>query len=81
MDYSVVKELVGQSHSQSCSQQFDVLLETSDEWHSLKISIRTSIIYHLCQQHSEIESTFSKFAENTKPCGVADMKGCHLEGA
>ena len=44
MDHMLHKELDGYLHSESCSQQLSVKLETSDEWHSSKIGTGTGVI-------------------------------------
>jgi len=80
MNHSVDKELAGWSHSECCSQWLDVQVETCDKWCSSGVS--TSVLglalfnIFVSDMDSGTECTLSKFANNTKLCGVVNM----LEG-
>ncbi|PKU48867.1 hypothetical protein llap_838 [Limosa lapponica baueri] len=77
MDHLVDQELARWLHSKGWSQQLNVQVEASDEWHSSRVSTGTSAVQHLCHQHGQWdECTFSKFANDTNLCGVVDA----LEG-
>jgi len=70
----VEQELTGWLHSKSCSQQLDVQVETSHKWCSSQVS--TGIGAAVGYMDSRIECTLSKFADDTKLCGVVNR----LEG-
>ncbi|PKU43508.1 rna-directed dna polymerase from mobile element jockey-like [Limosa lapponica baueri] len=77
MDHSVDKELVGWPHSKSCGQWLDAQVGTSDKWCSSGASTGLVLFnMFVSDMDSEIECTLSKFASDTKLCGVVDT----LEG-
>jgi len=44
MDHSVDKEQAEWSHSESCDQQLNIQVETSDKWLSSGIGVGTAVI-------------------------------------
>ncbi|GAB0199627.1 cAMP-dependent protein kinase inhibitor alpha [Grus japonensis] len=77
MDHSVDKELAGWLHSKSCSQRLNVQVESDDEWRSSGVGIGSALFnIFVGDMDSGIESTVSKFADDTKLCSVVDT----LEG-
>jgi len=77
MDHLVDKELVGWSHSKSCGQWLNVQVETRDEWHFSGVSTRPALFnMFVGDMDSGIEGTLSKFADDTKLCGLVNT----LEG-
>ena len=76
MDHLVDKELVGWSHSKSCSQQLDVQGDTSEELCSSGVSISLAFNIFVSDMDSGIEYTSSKLTNDTKLCSAVDT----LEG-
>ncbi|GAB0202864.1 hypothetical protein GRJ2_002752000 [Grus japonensis] len=75
MDHLVDKELAGQSHSKSCGQQLKWRPVTSRIPQGLVLGLALFNIF-VRSMDSGIKCTLSKFANDTKLCGVVDM----LEG-
>jgi len=75
MDHSLDKELTQWTHSKSCSQWLDVQAEASGVPQG---SIQGPVLFKVFvgDMDSGTECTLSKFADNTKLCGVIDT----LEG-
>jgi len=77
MDHLLDKELAGWLHSKSCNQQPDIRVETSDEWRPSGVGTGMGAVNIFGSvMDSGTECTLSKFADDTKLCGVVDM----LEG-
>ncbi|GAB0205336.1 mitochondrial enolase superfamily member 1 [Grus japonensis] len=77
MDHLVDKELAGWLHSKSCGQQLSVQVENGDKWRSSGVGTGTGTVQHLFGNvDNGIGCTLSKFADDTKLCGVVDT----LEG-
>ncbi|GAB0210385.1 hypothetical protein GRJ2_003504300 [Grus japonensis] len=78
MDHSVDKELAGWSRSKSCGQWLNVQVEISDEWCSSGVSTGTRALVSIFVGNTDsgIACALSKFADDTKLCGVDDT----LEG-
>ncbi|GAB0209863.1 hypothetical protein GRJ2_003452000 [Grus japonensis] len=72
------KDMAGWSHSKNCGQRLNVQVEISDEWCSSGVSTGTRALFNIFvgNMDSGIECTLSKFADDTKLCGVVDT----LEG-
>ncbi|GAB0175925.1 mitochondrial enolase superfamily member 1 [Grus japonensis] len=57
----------------SCGQRLNIQVENSDEWHSSGVQQALFNIF-VGDMDSGIECTRSKFADDTKPCGVVDTQ-------
>lgn len=78
------KELTGCLHLKTCSQLFNVQVETSDEWRPQGAPLVLGpALFNIFVSvfGSGTECTFSKFANSTKLCGVnMEREGCHPGG-
>ena len=74
MDHSLDKELSGWLHSNCCRQWLNVQVDISNQWCSSGVCFGPAVFHiFVSDMDSGIKCTLSKFADDTKLCGVVDM--------